>query len=247
MVDLHNLKGKTALITGGTRIGKKVAEALARHGANIILAYNKSSAEAEKTVNEIGKYKIKTLILQCDVSSQNSVANAIVKIKVKFKKIDIIVLMASVFGKTKFEDIKDEDFRKNFNIHVMGTFWPIKESITLMPRGSHIVTISDRTFLGNVYADFIPYIVTKGAVATLTKALSFELAPRGIFINSIAPGPVLKPDYLSQKEWEKMRKGSIIKYPISDKEAVEEFAKLVLYLSTVRSTGAVYPLDFGNL
>ena len=116
-----------------------------------------------------------------------------------------------------------------------------------MPRGSHIITISDRTFLGNVYSDFIPYVVTKGAVASLTKALSTELAPKGIFINSVAPGPVLKPDYLPQKEWNKMRNSSIIKYPITDREAVEEFAKLVLYLSTVRSTGAVYPLDFGHM
>ena len=247
MKNLYNLHGKVAWITGGKRIGQKVAEVLAQHGADIILTYNKSKKGAEEIQKRIKKYGIKTMLLHTDVSSRQNVKNAINEIKKHFKKIDILVLMASVFDKTKFEDISEEDFQKNFKVHVLGTFWPIKLSLTIMPKGSHIVTISDRTFLGNVYQDFLPYVVTKGSVASLTKALSFELAPKGIFINSIAPGPVLKPDNMPQKDWNKMRAASIIKQPITDEEAVEEFAKLVLYLSAARSTGAVYPLDFGHL
>lgn len=247
MDDLYNLMGKTAWITGGKRIGQKIAEILAKHGANIIISYNKSNAEANETISKIKKFGVKTLSVQVDVSSRESVIQAVKKIKKQFKRVDILVLMASVFEKVKFQELSLEDFQKNFDVHVMGTFWPIRESLSIMPNGSHIITISDRTFLGNVYRDFLPYIVTKGAVASLTKALSIELAQRGIFINSIGPGPVLKPDYMLQRDWDKIRSASIIKYPITDREAVEEFAKLVLYLSTARSTGAVYPLDFGHL
>lgn len=247
MDNLYNLKGKTAWITGGKRIGQRITELLAEHGLNIILSYKSSKKEAEITLKKLRKYKVQTLLLQADVSSKDDVIKAAQTIKNKFRKIDILVLMASVFEKVKFESITTKGFKKNFDVHVLGTFLPIQVCASLMPKGSHIITISDRTFIGNVYKDFLPYVVTKGAVASLTKALSFELAPKGIFINSIAPGPVLKPDYLSEKQWGKIRKKSIINYPISDEEAVNEFAKLVLYLSTVMSTGAIYPLDFGHL
>ncbi len=247
MNDLYNLKGKTAWITGGKRIGQRVAEVLAQHGANIALSYKNSKKEADDTFKKIEKFGVNGLSVKADVSSHRSVEVAVNKIKNCFGKIEILVLMASVFEPAKLDSITEEDLRKNFNIHVKGTFLPVQESLSLMPQGSHIITVSDRTAIGKIYSGYLPYITTKGAVASLTKALAVELAPKGIFVNSIAPGPVLKAKNMSREYWSRIRKNSIISYPINDKEAVEEFAKLVLYLSTARSTGSVYPLDFGYL
>ncbi len=244
---LYNLKGKTAWITGGKRIGQKVAELLAQHGANLVLIYNTSKKEVEETAKKIKKYKVKTLIIRADVSSRQDVLNAVNEIKKQFKSIDIMVLMASLFYKTKLESIKDEDLQKNFDVHVKGTFWPIQLSLGLMPKGSHIITISDRTSLGIAYSEYLPYIITKGTVMQMTKVLAVELGPRGIFVNSIAPGPVLKPEGMPDADWKKIRQNSVIGYPITDEEAVNEFTKLVLYLSATRSTGSVYSLDFGHL
>ena len=247
MDELYNLKGKTAWITGGKRIGRKIAEVLAQHGANLILSYNSSSKEAEDTARKIKKFGIETMLVKVDVSSHQSVADAVSEIKNHFKKIDILLLMASVFSKTKLESVNDEDLQKNFDIHVKGTFWPIQSSLGLMPKGSHIITISDRTSLGIAYSEYLPYIITKGTVMQMTKVLAVELGPRGIFVNSIAPGPVLKPEGMPDDDWNKIRQHSVVKYPITDEEAVTEFAKLVLYLSATRSTGSVYALDFGHL
>jgi len=247
MDNLYNLKGKTAWITGGKRIGQKVAEVLAQHGANLILSYMKSKKEAEEIIKKIKEFGIKTLPIRADVSSQKSVINTVEEIKKQFKKIDILVLMASVFEPIKLMSIKEEDFKKNFDAHVLGTFWPIQACLHLMPVGSHIITISDRTAISKPYAGYLPYVVTKGAVAHLTRALAVELAPKGIFINSIAPGAILKPDSMSDAEWLNVRRNSIVNYPLKDEDAVEEFAKLILYLSTVRSSGSIYPLDLGNL
>lgn len=244
---LYNLKGKTAWITGGRRIGQKIAGLLAQHGVNLVLSYNKSKKEVEETVKKIKKYKVKAFIVQADVSSRQDVINAVNEIKRYFKKIDVLILMASVFYKAKLESIREEDLQKNFDVHVKGTFWPIQLSLGLMPKGSHIITISDRTSLGITYSEYLPYIITKGTVMQMTKVLAVELGPKGIFVNSIAPGPVLKPEGMPDAEWKKIRQISIVKYPISDEEAVTEFAKLVLYLSTTRSTGSVYSLDFGHL
>ncbi len=244
---LYNLKGKNVWITGGKRIGKRVAEVLAEHGANIILSYNKSGKDAEDTIKKIKKYNAKSLIVQCDISLRQNVMKAVNEVKKHFDKIDVLILMASVFEKVDLMSIKEDDFKRNFDVHVQGTFWPIRESLSLMPKGSHIITISDRTSIGNVYPNYLPYVVTKAAVASLTRALAVELGEKGIFVNSIAPGPILKTEGLTEEYWQNIRKSSIVKYPLTDEGAVEEFAKLVLYLSTARSSGSIYSLDFGNL
>ncbi|MBI1935899.1 SDR family oxidoreductase [Candidatus Woesearchaeota archaeon] len=246
MDGLFSLKGKTAWITGGKRIGKIVAEVLAQHGANIVVSYNKSEKEAEETSGKLKKYGIETLAIKADVSSHEDAAKAAFEIRKKFKKIDILVLMASIFEHARLEKINEEDFIRNFRIHVLGAFWPIREAMEIMPKGSHIITIVENDLMAKMYDKYIPYFVTKGANYYLMRSLAFELGQKGIFINSIAPGPVLKPDHLKESEWKKLRKESAVNYPITDEEAVNEFAKLVLYLSTARSTGSVYPLDFGH-
>ncbi len=247
MENMHNLKGKTAWITGGKRIGQRIAELLAEHGANIAISYNKSRKEAEETQSRLKKYKIKTLLVKADASSRGDVLEAVNEIKKEFKKIDILVLMASIFSQSKLETLSEDDFINNFKVHVLGTFWPIQSSLNIMPKGSHIITIVEKPEMAKMYGKYIPYFVTKGANYYLAKAMAAELGNKGIFINSIAPGPVLKPAHLGEKEWRALRNESLVKFPISDEEAVNEFAKLVLYLSAARSTGSVYSLDFGHL
>ena len=243
----HNLNNKTVWITGGKRIGQSVAEELARMGANIVASYRSSKDEAEELVSKAKTHNVKTLILQCDVSNRESVIGAVDKIKSEFGQLDVLVLMASIFKPVKLEEISKSDFDINFDVHVKGTFWPIQASLSLMNPGSHIITISDRTVLGEIYSGYLPYVVTKGAVADMTRALAVELGPKGIFINSIAPGPILKPPDISDEEWLELRNNSIIKYPINDEEAVQEFVDTIVRLCFVRSSGSIYPLDLGHL
>ena len=240
-----SLKNKTVWITGGKRIGQSVAEELASMGANIVASYRSSKQEAEELVEKAKSHGVKTHIIQCDVSDRESVARAVLGIKDVFGNLDILVLMASIFKPVKLEDITDKDFQSNFDVHVKGTFWPVQLSLSIMKPGSHIITVSDRTAIGKIYPGYLPYVVTKGAVADMTKALAVELGSNGIFINTIAPGPMLKPPDISEKEWQEIRNSSIIKHPITDEEAVQEFVDTVVRLCFVRSSGGIYPLDFG--
>ncbi|TSC90753.1 MAG: 3-oxoacyl-[acyl-carrier protein] reductase [Parcubacteria group bacterium Gr01-1014_2] len=242
-----NLKGKTVWITGGKRIGKEVAYSLAELGANLVLSYRSSEKEAEEVAKKIKKLGRKVLVVQCDTAIRESVQRAVSQIKKSFKRLDILVLLASVFKSVNLEKIKDEDWDSNFATHVKGTFWPIQLSLPLMRPGSHIITVADRTSIGKIYPGYLPYAVTKSAVAALTRALAQELGSKGIFVNSIAPGPILKPDDISKNEWQKIRGSSFIKYPITDKEAVREFVDTVIRLCFVRSSGSIYPLDLGHL
>lgn len=245
-IERHSLKGKTIWITGGKRIGQEVAVALAELGADLILSYRSSGKEAKEVAEKARKLGRKVLVIQCDAANRESVQKAVSQIKKNFKKLDILILLASVFKTVNLEKIKEDDWGLNFATHVKGTFWPIQSCLSLMKPGSHIITVADRTSIGRIYPGYLPYVVTKAAVAAMTKGLAIELGPKGIFINSIAPGPILKPDEISQAEWQKIRSGSIIKYPITDQEAVREFVDTVIRLCFVRSSGGVYPLDLGH-
>lgn len=242
-----SFKDKTVWITGAKRIGKEIAINLASLGADLVISYKSSEKEALEVSDSVKVYGTKVLILKTDVTDKDDTLEAARQIKKEFGKLDILILMASIFRPVKIEEIQEFDWEKNFSTHVKGTFWPIQASLSLFPPGSHIVTVSDRTALGTIYPGFLPYTVTKSAVAAMTKALAAELGPRGIFINSIAPGPVLKPDDISSDEWQKIRAESIIKYPITDKEAIQEFVETVVRLCRARSSGSTYPLDFGYL
>jgi 3-oxoacyl-[acyl-carrier protein] reductase len=242
-----SLKGKVAWITGGRRIGQEIAIALSELGADLVITYRSSEKEAQEIVDKVKEYGNKTLVLKADVSNRESVREAVEGIKKEFGKLDILIELASIFKPVKFEEITEENWDANFAAHVKGSFWPIQLAAPLMAPGSHIVTIADRTTLGKIYAGYLPYVVTKSAVGAMTRALAVELGPKGIFINSIAPGPVLRPDDISEAEWQDIRDESIIKYPLTDEEAVGEFVATVLRLSSLRSSGSVYPLDFGHL
>ena len=245
--DRHSLKDKTVWITGGKRIGQEIAVSLAELGADLILSFRSSEKAARETVEKVRPLGRKVSVIQCDVSSRQSVSAAVKEIKKEFQKLDILILLASIFKPVKLKEIKEADWDDNFSVHVKGTFFPIQASLNLMPKGSHIITVADRTSIGATYRGCLPYVVTKAAITSMTKALAIELGPKGIFINSIAPGPILKPGSISQKEWQAIRRASIIKYPITDKEAVKEYVDTVIRLSLARSSGSIYPIDLGHL
>lgn len=244
---MSKLKNKVAWITGGKRIGQEIAVALAERGTDLVISYRSSEKEAAEIVEKVKPFGHKILVIKADVSNRESILQAVESIKKEFGKLDILIELASIFKPVRFEEIDEKTLDDNFSVHVKGSFWPIQLSAPLMQPGSHIVTIADRTAIGKIYPGYLPYVVTKGALASMTRALAVELGPKGIFINAIAPGPVLKPDDINEKEWQEIRDQSIIKYPLTDEEAVGEFVQTVLRLCQARSSGSIYPLDFGHL
>jgi len=212
-----------------------------------VVSYRTSRLEAEKTVRSARSLGVRALSLQADVGLREDVVAAVQRIGAAFGRLHILINMASVFDPVRLERISRHDWDSNFSAHLLGTFWPIQLGSALMPRGSHIVNIADRTSVGRVYTDYLPYVVTKEAVVGLTRAAAVELAARGIFVNAIAPGPILPPPYMARAEWARLRVGSPVKFPIDDREAMGNFALLVLYLSMETMTsGNTYPLDQGQ-
>jgi 3-oxoacyl-[acyl-carrier protein] reductase len=244
---LERLKGKTAWITGGKRVGHVVALALAELGVNLVLSYRSSREEASHTASEAGQLGVRTLTIQADVSDRENVVRAVDEARKTFPAFDILVNMASVFAPIKLADIRKGDMEANILAHLYGTLWPSQVISEYMPRGGHIINISDRTAVGHVYPEYLPYAVTKGSVASLTRALAVELGEKGIFVNDIAPGPIIKPPHISPKEWKEIREQSGVKYPVDDAEAMRQFALQVVHLSlTTMASGSTSALDQGQ-
>lgn len=242
-----DLTGKVAWVTGGKRAGQVTAKALAEQGADLVLSYRGSKDEARETAAEADALGVRTLVVQADVSNKESVERAVTEALKMFSEFHILVNMASVFHNVKLESITQDLWMDNVNAHIFGTFWPSQVLSQYMPSGSHIINITDRTSVGHVYSGYLPYVVTKAAVASMTRALAVELGPKGIFVNSIAPGPLVRPPHISPEEWKDIRDHSGVKFNVTDEMAMEQLALQVVQLaSTTMTSSAEIPLDQGQ-
>jgi NAD(P)-dependent dehydrogenase (short-subunit alcohol dehydrogenase family) len=241
------LRGRTAWITGGKRIGRTVACALAEQGVNLVLSYRHSAAEAEVAASAARALGVRARAVKADVGSRESFAAAVEAVRGEFPEFDILINMASVYQEVRAEEITEDHWTDNIAAHVLGTFWPVQLLAPLMPAGGHIINIADETSIGRPYRRLIPYTATKAAVAGMTRAMALDYGERGIFVNAIAPGPIVPPEDFPPDVWKRIRERYPVKYPMSDEEAVAQFALLVLFLClTTMTSGHVYPLDQGQ-
>lgn len=241
------LKGRTAWITGGRRLGRTVARLLGECGANVVVSYRSSCKEAQETAEAVRLLGVRALAVEADVASRESVAAAVERVRADFPEIHILINMASVYKLVAVDEVTEADWDANIGAHILGTFWPAQAIVPLMPRGAHIVNVADATSIGRPQRRNLPYVVTKAAVAAMTQEMALEYGSRGIFVNALAPGPILPPPDFPADVWRHIRERSPVKVPIADEEAVEQFALLTLYLClTTMSSGHVYPLDQGQ-
>lgn len=187
------LSGKVALVTGGDRgIGKGIALALAREGADIAFNYRKDVDSAEKTAKEIEALGRKVLHVQADVTDYEQVRSAVGKVLQTFNKLDILVNNAGVASRGRHVmDTEAEEMVRLFNIHVMGAFYFTKECLPELRKQQR----SDIIFLSSIsphvcMAGHAPYAVAKAGMDALASCLAKEEITHNIRVNSIACGLV---------------------------------------------------------
>ena len=189
------LKGRKTLITGGdSGIGRAVAIAFAREGADVALSYLPSEeSDAKEVVAEIRKAGRTAIAVAGDITSEKTCKNLVERVAANFGQIDILVNNA---GKQVYveniENISTEQFDQTFKTNVYAMFWITKYTLKHMLAGSSIVnTTSIQSYQPS--PGLLDYAATKGAVTTFTKGLSSMLAPKGIRVNAVAPGPIWTP------------------------------------------------------
>ncbi|MGE5192499.1 MAG: SDR family NAD(P)-dependent oxidoreductase [Deltaproteobacteria bacterium] len=244
-----NLRGKTILITGGRRVGAKLAVELARRGANVALSYFKSRQRIEAVAGEVRQHGARAAAFAADLR-QPTDAEALVRQTVaEFGSIDALVNMASEFHPTPFGDLTASDFDDAIASNLKASYLAAVAAARAMLRQpvvdgiqGKIVNFADWA-VERPYRGFLPYFVAKGGVVALTRALAVELAPT-IAVNAIAPAMIDPPPNLSPEEIEEIRQAS----PLRRIGTPTDANNLVLYLleGTDFATGAVYQIDGGR-
>lgn len=193
------LKGKKALITGGdSGIGRAAAIAYAREGADVFLNYlpeeQQDAEEVKALVQAAGQ---KAYLLAGDLSDETFCQQLVKEAHDSLGGIDILALVA---GKQQaVEDIMDlstEQLRKTYEINVFSLFWVVKAALPLLKEGASIITTTSVQGY-NPSANLLDYASTKFAINGFTRGLAKQVAPKGIRVNSVAPGPIWTPLQIS--------------------------------------------------
>lgn len=187
---------KIALITGGSRgLGRSTALKLAERGAGVVLTYHSRREEADAVVQEIERHGVKAVALQLDVGRVESFDNFIGRLDEVLQatwqraQLDYLVNNAGIGVYSPFADTSEQDFDALMNIHFKGVFFLTQHLLPRLADGGRIVNIS--TGLARfALPGYSAYAAMKGAVEVLTRYLAQELGPRGISVNTIAPGAV---------------------------------------------------------
>ena len=191
----HNrLTGKVALITGGdSGIGRAVALAFAREGADVAIAYLNEDEDAEETARLVREAGRQALILPGDIGDEGHCQALVRQTIAEFGYLDILVNNAA-FQRTHegLADLSTEEIERTFRTNILAMFSLCKAALPQLRQGGAIInTTSIQAY--NPSASLLAYAATKGAIVTFTKGLAQDLIKRGIRVNAVAPGPVWTP------------------------------------------------------
>lgn len=224
------LKGKVALITGGdSGIGRAVAIAYAREGADVALSWLEETEDATSTAALVREAGRNCLSLPGDIADPDHCRKIVANVVERFGRIDILVNNAAhqaVFD--QIEDISDDEWRHTFAVNIDAIFYLSKAAVPHMPEGSAIINTA------SINADkpnpkLLAYATTKGAIQNFTTGLAQMVADRGIRVNAVAPGPVwtpLIPASMSPEEVESFGQSYPMKRPAQPVELASAYVML---------------------
>lgn len=188
------LQGKVALITGGdSGIGRAVAIAFAKEGADVAIMYLNEHDDAKQTKQMVEEQGQRAVAIAGDIGDESFCQQAVQQAVDEFGKLDILVNNAAEqHPQESIEDISAEQLERTFRTNIFSMFYLTKAALKHLKEGSAIVnTTSVTAYKGN--QQLIDYSSTKGAIVAFTRSLSQSLVQKGIRVNGVAPGPIWTP------------------------------------------------------
>ena len=188
------LQGKAAVITGGdSGIGRAVALAFAREGADVLISYLDEHSDAEETVRIVEKEGRRCIPLAGDIGDEAHCRQIVERAVEKFGRLDILVNNAAYQDDIEsIQDVTEDMLLHTYRTNIFSMFYLSKAALPHMEPGSTIInTTSIQAYQPS--PNLLPYSSTKGAILTFTKGLSEEAIEKGVRVNAVAPGPVWTP------------------------------------------------------
>ena len=200
------LAGKVALITGGdSGIGRAVALAYAREGADVAVSYLNEDADAAETRRLVEEAGRRAITLAGDIGDEAHCTALVRRTVEELGRIDVLVNNAAFqMSRDSIQEISTEEFDRTFRTNVYAMFWLCKAALPHMQPGASIINTTSIQS-SQPTGQLLPYAATKAAIANFTMGLAQEAAERGVRVNAVAPGPVWTPLIPSTMPEEKVR------------------------------------------
>lgn len=250
---MTRLSGKVALITGGgTGIGRAIAVAFAREGANVALA-GRRLEKLKEVAGEIKKQGAGTKAIECDVTRARDAERAVRETAKQFGKLDVLVNNAAILSVATVEGISEAEWDRVMTVNVKGPFLMSRAALKEFRKteGGAIVNIG--SVLGLVaMRDRAAYCASKGGVTLLTKAMALDHAHQNVRVNCICPAIVetelVRGLFDSGEQGQALKKARLTTIPLGRFGKPVDVAELAVFLASEESswlTGAAIPLDGG--
>src|SRR5262245_3204697 len=245
---MMKLSNKIVLITGGTSgIGLEAAKLFREEGATVIVVGH-DTAGLQSAASQLGD---SVAVLRADVSKPADIENIIKQISEKSGHIDVLFANAGMGLAAPLEAVTEDQIDTQFDVNFKGVFFTIQKAAPLLAKGGSIVVTT--SFLNEVGAAGLSILsATKAAVRSLARSLGAELAPRGIRVNAVSPGPISTPFHgklgLSEKQLNETASAIEDQVPLHRFGEAGEIAKAALFLASEDSsfmTGSELVIDGG--
>ena len=242
------LKSKVALITGGTSgIGLETAKLFRDEGAHVIV----TGVDPTRLQEASRQFGPDVLVLRADLRVRTDIDKLIATVRERFVHLDVLFANAGIGFAAPLETVTEDQIDEQFSVNFKGIFFAVQKAAPILSKGGSIVLTT--SYLNAVGTPGLSVLsATKPAVRSLALSLGAELAPRGIRVNAVSPGPVGTPFHsklgLSEKELTELAAGIKAQIPLHRFGGADEIAKAALFLASDDSsfmTGAEVVVDGG--
>lgn len=245
MITLH---GKGALIVGARRVGAVLARRMAQEGINIAIGYRSSASEAEALRNSLADTGRTVCTIQGDLSHEADVQAMVERAVGELGNLSFVVNLASDYPRVPLPLLDSVAWDRAMST-AKGSYLLAVHAARAMtlnpgPTRGHVVLFGDWAAGETPYREYLPYLTAKAAVQFMTKAFATELAPHGILVNVLAPGPTMRPEDITEAEW---RDEVVARAPLRRESSADEIAEvLVTLLKSETITGETIRIDAGR-
>jgi NAD(P)-dependent dehydrogenase (short-subunit alcohol dehydrogenase family) len=242
------IRGKGVLIVGSKRIGAIIAKHLSKNGMHIAIGYRHSIDEAESLKNELNNSTGTVILVHGDILVEDDIKNMLQTTKEQLGDLTFLINLASDFPRTPFNELNESTWENSMNIAKGNYLLNLYASKMFFnnpgPVSGHIIQFSDWAVGETPYKDYLPYLTSKAAIDFMTRCFALELAEHSILVNSIAPGPTIKPPEITTEIW---RREVISRTPLQRESSAQDIAEVVLALLRSETiTGETIRIDAGR-